>query len=148
MINRQVHIHIITYRKPTSHWRSQDFIVGGAKLRPIQPVGGGGGGGGGGGVLSAVGRFCGGGGGGAVRCRPILPAGGGGGGGGCCPLSADSTSGGEGGGAVRCRPIQLVCAIRFNKWEVRMKARGGQLQTSLYKLKSQGGPTADFTVQT
>ena len=95
-----------------SHWRSQDFIVEGAKLRPIQPVGGGGGGGG---VLSAVGRFY--------------------------------ERGGEG-GAVRCRPIQLVCAVRFNKWEVRMKARGGQLQTSLYKLKSQGGPTADFTVQT
>ena len=50
------------------------LYVGGAKLRPIQPVGGGGGGG-------------------AVRCRPILRAGGGGGG--CCPLSADSTSGGE-----------------------------------------------------
>ena len=120
-------------------------------------------------MLSAVGQFCGGGGGGggccplsadsagggggagAVRCRPILRGGGGGccplsadstsgGGGGCCPLSADSTSGG-GGGAVRCRPIQLVCAVRFNKWEVRMKAR-------VYKLKSQGGPTADFTVQT
>ena len=65
------------------HWRSQDFIVGGAKLRPIQPVGGGGGGGGG---LSTL---RGGGGGGAVRCRPILRAGGKGG---CCPLSADSTS--------------------------------------------------------
>ena len=129
------------------HWRSQDFIVGGAKLRPIQPVGRGGGGGG------------------AVHCRPILRGGGGGGGGGagavrCWPiLRAGGRGGGVlsavgrfyerggKGGAVRCRPIQLVCAVRFNKWEVRMKARGGQLQTSLYKLKSQGGPTADFTVQ-
>ena len=98
----------------------------------IQPVGGGGGGcrplsadSAEGGVLSAVGRFCGGG--------RVLSA-------------VGRFCGGE--GAVRCRPIQLVCAVRFNKWEVRMKARGGQLQTSLYKLKSQGGPTADFTVQT
>ena len=89
----------------------------------------------------------GGGGGGGGGCRPILRAGGGGGGGGLSAVGRFYKRGGEG-VAVRCRPIQLVCAVRFNKWEVRMKARGGQLQTSLYKLKSQGGPTADFTVQT
>ena len=49
-----------------AHWRSQDFIVGGAKLRPIQPVGG--------------------------RCCPLSADSTSGGGGGCCPLSADSTS--------------------------------------------------------
>ena len=61
-----------------SHWRSQDFIVGGAKLRPIQPVVGGG-------VLSAVGRFCGVGGGGGRVLSAVGRFG-------CCPLSADSTS--------------------------------------------------------
>ena len=99
---------------PDRHWRSQDFIVGGAKLRPIQPVGGGGGGGGGG----------------AVRCRPIL-RGGGGGGGGLSAVGRFYERGGEEGVAVRCRPIQLVCAVRFNKWEVRMKARGGQLHADV-----------------
>ena len=100
------------------------------------------GGGGGGGVLSAVGRFY------------ERDGGGGGGGGVLSAVGRFYERGGEG-GAVRCRPIQLVCAVRFNKWEVRMKARGancrrhctslnhrgGQQQTSLYKLKSQGGPS-------
>ena len=56
-----------------------------------------------------------------------------------------TTNGGGGGGGGGGGPIQLPVSVRgplltsFNQWEVGMGVRGGQLQTSLYKLKSRGG---------
>ena len=66
----EIQASLTLLRHVYNHWWSQDFIVGEAKLRLIQPVRGGGGG-----MLSAVGRFNErggeGGGGVAVCCWPI-----------------------------------------------------------------------------